>query len=89
MALQVSECCEFPQISRSILYEIITVTLGYLEFCAKMSFENAHRCAHSAGNIFGVCRLFRGRPQDGDEFLNHIVTGDETFAFLAMLYTPM
>jgi hypothetical protein len=27
--------CEFPQISRTVLYEIITVRLGYHKFCAR------------------------------------------------------
>jgi hypothetical protein len=27
--------CEFPQISRTVLYEIITVRLGYHRFCAR------------------------------------------------------
>ncbi|PNF27138.1 hypothetical protein B7P43_G08559, partial [Cryptotermes secundus] len=27
--------CEFPQISRTFLYEIITVKLGYHKFCAR------------------------------------------------------
>jgi hypothetical protein len=33
---------EFPQISRTVLYEIIAVTLGYHKFC-RMGPENAHR----------------------------------------------
>jgi hypothetical protein len=46
-----------------------------------MSSEIAHGCAQNAQNGFGVCRLFRAIPKDGDEFLNHIVrvTGDETW----------
>jgi hypothetical protein len=27
--------CEFPQISHTILYEIITVTIGYHKFCIR------------------------------------------------------
>jgi oligoribonuclease (3'-5' exoribonuclease) len=27
--------CEFPQISRTVLYEIITVRLSYHKFCAR------------------------------------------------------
>jgi hypothetical protein len=29
--------CEFPQISRTFLYEIITIRLGYHKFCARCS----------------------------------------------------
>jgi hypothetical protein len=37
--------CEFPQISRTLLYEIIRVRLDYHKFFFKMGSENAHGCA--------------------------------------------
>jgi hypothetical protein len=30
-----SEICEFPQIARTVTYEIITVRLGYHNICAR------------------------------------------------------
>jgi hypothetical protein len=43
-----------------------------------MGSENAHRCTQYATN--GFCfDFFRVIPNDGDEFLKHIITGDETW----------
>jgi hypothetical protein len=36
--------CEFPQISHTVFYEIITVRVGYHHVLLKMGSENAHRC---------------------------------------------
>jgi hypothetical protein len=62
--------CEFPQISRAVLYEIITVRLGYHKFCA----------AWVTKTITGVHKKQRMAPTSPlleryhkDEFLNHIV----------------
>jgi hypothetical protein len=44
--------CEFPQISRIVLYEIITVRL-ICHVLRKMGFENDHGCALNAENGFG------------------------------------
>jgi hypothetical protein len=41
-----------------------------------MGSENAHGCAQSAENCFGLDFLERNH-KNGNEFLNHIVTGDE------------
>jgi hypothetical protein len=40
--------CEFPQISSTLLYEIITVSV----VLHKMDSENADGCAQNAGNGF-------------------------------------
>jgi hypothetical protein len=66
--------CEFPQISYTVLYEIITVGLCYHKFCAtwvpKM-LTGAHK----------TLWFLERYDKDGDEFLSHIVrvTGDETW----------
>jgi hypothetical protein len=53
--------CEFPQISRTVLYEIITVSLGYYKFRARWGFKNVHGCAQNAeiglGVDFGYFRM--------------------------------
>jgi hypothetical protein len=48
--------CEFPQISRTVFYKIITVTLG-----CQVS-ESAHRCTQNAENSFGF-DFFRAIPR--------------------------
>jgi bifunctional pyridoxal-dependent enzyme with beta-cystathionase and maltose regulon repressor activities len=68
---------EFAQVSRTVLYEIITARLGYHNFLCKM--QNVHRCTQNPENGFGF-NFLEQYHKDGDEFLNHIlqVTGDET-----------
>jgi hypothetical protein len=46
----------------------------------KLGSENAHGCAQNTENVFSFAFL-RVIPQDGDEFLNHIIllTVDETW----------
>jgi hypothetical protein len=49
--------CEFPQISHTVLYEIITARLGSQVLC-KMASGNAHGCTQNEENGFSFCRLF-------------------------------
>jgi hypothetical protein len=64
--------CEFPQISHSLLYEPITVRLGYHKFCAthilKMLMA-AHKTDRMALTLTFSERYYR----DSDEFLNHFI----------------
>jgi hypothetical protein len=69
---------EFPQISRNLLYEIITVRLGYNNFCARRvpkMLSGAHKTQRMAPPL----NFLAPYHKDGDEFLNHIVrvTGDK------------
>jgi hypothetical protein len=56
--------CEFPQISRFVQYEIITVRLGHHhKFYTRWGPENAHRCAQNAENGFSFdFEFFRAIP---------------------------
>jgi hypothetical protein len=54
--------CEFPQISVTGLYEIITVRLGNQKVWCKMGSENAHRCTQDKKNGFSF-DLFKAIPQ--------------------------
>jgi hypothetical protein len=72
--------CEFSQTSCTVLYEIITVRLGYRNFCATRVLKilmGAQRTQRVASALTFLERY----QKDGDEFLNHIVqvTGDETW----------
>lgn len=67
----------FPQISRTVVYEILTEKLGYRKFCArwvpKLLTEELKT------KRMGLALTFLSRyEEEGDEFLDHIVTGDET-----------
>jgi hypothetical protein len=72
--------CEFPQISCTILYEIITVRLGYHKFCARWPLKMLMG-AHKAQRMASALTFLERYHKDGDEFLSHIVrvTGDETW----------
>jgi hypothetical protein len=73
--------CEFPQISCSLLYEIITVRLGYHKFFARWfskMLTGVHKTQRMASLSFDFSEQYH---KDGNKFLNHIVrvTGDETW----------
>jgi hypothetical protein len=73
--------CEFPQISRTLLYEIITVRLGYHKFCARWvpkTLTGAHKTQRMASAFVAFLEQYH---IDGDECLSHIiqVTGDKTW----------
>jgi hypothetical protein len=65
--------CEFPQISRTLLYEIIIVRLGYHNF-AKNGFRNAHTCAQNAKNGFGFDFFYIGTT---NMVMNFSITSEE------------
>jgi hypothetical protein len=70
---------EFPHISRTLLCEIITISLGYHKFCARWVpkiLTGAHKMQRMASALTFLQRYHK----DGGEFFNHIVQvlGDET-----------
>jgi hypothetical protein len=72
--------CEFRQISHTLLYDIITVRLGYQKFCARWipkMLTGAHKTKRTASAFVDFLERYH---KDGDELRNHIVrvTGDET-----------
>ncbi|KAJ4451655.1 hypothetical protein ANN_03124, partial [Periplaneta americana] len=68
----------FPQISRSLLHEIVTKHLLFKKVCARWVPKNLtpeHKMQH-----LGAALTFLQRyHDDGDEFLDRIVMGDETW----------
>jgi len=68
----------FPQISRALLYDIVSSHLGYQKVCAqwvpKMLTEE-HKKQRVACALTFLMRLHK----EGDSMLSHIVTGDETW----------
>lgn len=69
---------EFPEISRSVLHVIVTDKLGYHKFCARWVPKMLTDDLRTKRVVSSLTFLERYREQ-GDEFLNHIVTGDETW----------
>jgi len=68
----------FPQISRTLLCDIVSSLLGYRKVCAqwvpKMLTEE-HKKQHVACAFTFLMRYHK----EGDGMLSHIVTGDETW----------
>ncbi|GBN27128.1 hypothetical protein AVEN_120324-1 [Araneus ventricosus] len=69
---------EFPQISGSLLHEIVVRKLGYHKFRArwvpKLLTEDYKKQCMAASLEF-----LKAYHKDGDPLLDHVVTGDETW----------
>jgi hypothetical protein len=79
---------EFPQISPTVLYEIITIKLGCYNFCVRwvpQMLTGAHKKQRMVSHLTFLERYHK----DGDEFLSHIlrVTGDETWVSFVSVET--
>jgi hypothetical protein len=68
--------CEFPQISHTFLYSIITVSLCYHEFCARLVLKMLMD-VHKMQLMTSALTFLERYHKDSDGFLSHIVTGDE------------
>jgi hypothetical protein len=70
----------FPQISRAVLYEIITVKLGFHKFCARWV-PNMLPGAHKTKRMYSTLTFVERCHNDGKNFFSHIVqaTDDETW----------
>ena len=69
---------EFPQISRSLLHEIVTEKLGYHKFCARWVpklLSEDHKKQRMAASL----TFLEAYEKDGDSILDRVVTGDETW----------
>ncbi|GBO03116.1 hypothetical protein AVEN_199047-1 [Araneus ventricosus] len=67
-----------PNISQTVLYETVTGKLGYWKFCArwvpKMLTE-----IHKTSRMGAALEFLSRYHTDGEDFLNRIVAGDETW----------
>jgi hypothetical protein len=64
--------CEFLQISRTVLCEIITVRVGYHRYCTRWvpkMLTGAHKMQRMASALTFLERYYK----DGDEFINHVI----------------
>jgi hypothetical protein len=80
--------CEFAQILRTALYEIITVKLGYNKLCARLV-PKMLTGAHKTQRIISVLTFLERYHKDGNQFLSHIlrVTADETWVLFVNVET--
>lgn len=68
----------FPQISRSLLHEVVTEHLGYKKMCALWVPKTLTE-AHKANRMGAALEFLTAYDKDGDKFLDRIVTADETW----------
>ncbi|KAJ4426490.1 hypothetical protein ANN_27304 [Periplaneta americana] len=68
----------FPQISRSLLHEIVTKHLLFKKVCARWVPKNLTP-EHKMQRLGAALTFLQRYHEDGDEFLDRIVTGDETW----------
>ncbi|KAG5324866.1 SETMR methyltransferase, partial [Pseudoatta argentina] len=68
----------FPQISRSLLHETITETLGYRKLSARWVPKQLTD-QHKLNQVEAGQEFLRRYKLHGDEFLRSIITGDETW----------
>ena len=69
---------EFPQISRSLLHEVVTEKLGYHKFCARWV-QKLLSEDHKKQRMAALLTFLEAYEKDGDSLLDHVITGDETW----------
>lgn len=75
---------KLPQLSRTLLYETITETLGFRKLCARWVPKQLTE-EHKAKRIASSQAILERFELEGEAFLDSIVTGDETWV---AHYTP-
>ncbi|GBM28442.1 hypothetical protein AVEN_33897-1 [Araneus ventricosus] len=71
-------CDEFPQISKTVFHDIVTNRLNYRKLCSRWVPKILTDVYKTKG--LGSALTFLTRySEEGNEFLNKIVTGDETW----------
>ena len=69
-----------PDVSKATIHEAVTEKLGYRKLCSrcvpKMLTDD-----HKTKRMVSALKLLTRYAQEGDDFLDSIVTGDETWGF--------
>jgi hypothetical protein len=68
----------FPQVSRTLLFEIVTKKLGYHKFCARWV-PKMLTDRHKEQRMGAALTFLEAYHDHGDALLDRIVTGDETW----------
>jgi transposase len=72
---------KFPQISRSLLHEILNKHIGYKKKLCKVGATDGGRRPQKKERMGAALTVLERYHRDGDKFLHHMVTGDETWVF--------
>ena len=73
-----------PQISRTVLYDVVTETLGFRKLCARWVPKQLTE-QHRLNRVASARQFLERFDQEGEQFIDSIVTGDETWV---AHYTP-
>ncbi|GBM53731.1 hypothetical protein AVEN_159538-1 [Araneus ventricosus] len=71
-------CDEFPQISKTVLDEIVTNRLNYCKLCSRWVLKMLTD-VHKARRLGSALTFLTRYSEESNEFLKKIVTGDETW----------
>jgi len=66
-----------PEVSKTTIREAVTEKLGYRKLCAYWVLMDNHKTKQMGSAL----KFLTHYTQEGDEFLDSIVTGDETWVF--------
>ncbi|XP_035234096.1 uncharacterized protein LOC118205926 [Stegodyphus dumicola] len=69
---------EFPQISRSLMHEIVTEKLKFRKLCSRWV-QKFLTEKHKTKRMGSALQFLTRYAESGEEFLTQIVTGDETW----------
>jgi hypothetical protein len=69
-----------PEVSKTTIHEDVTEKLGYRKLCARWG-PKILTDDHKTKRMGSALKLLTRYAQEGDEFLDSIVTGDETWGF--------
>jgi len=70
----------FPQISLTLLYEIVTVRLHYHTVCARW-LPHMLTDEHKKQHMTPILMFLQLNNNEGEKFVDHNVTGDKTWIF--------
>jgi len=79
MAAPIQSLAKF-EVSKSTIYEAVTEKLEYRKLCAR-SVLKMLTDDHKMKRMGSALKFLTRYAQEGDEFLESIVTGDETWGF--------
>jgi len=69
-----------PEVSKTTIHEAVTEKLGYRKLCARW-LPKLLTDDHKTKRMGSALKFLTRYVQEGDEFLDSIVTGDETWVF--------
>jgi histone-lysine N-methyltransferase SETMAR len=69
-----------PEVSKTTIHEAVTEKLGYRKLCARW-IPKMLMGDHKTKRMGSALKLLTRSAQERDEFLDSIVTGDETWVF--------